>query len=260
MILVPIVVILFLTSIFALGLWIARTRRIFCRTRLCALSLAAESDSIGGVGISLLCPSPASAAVVVALLDTRYPLSEVVVAVDPEQQSNLLSQLKLRYSLLPCSAEGCVVYRSRLRTFRRLVVVVTSEKSLDSQCDLAAQNALFDYLLRVPSDCRIFPFAVGRIAESLAAQPIGQVDVVTTAECGVTLLSRTEWRERGGFGAALMHPPTRRNIHIAEPLVFVDMAEKGQQLLVERSRYNFWDFLALNIMKYRNKLLSLRKP
>ena len=251
MIVLVVVAVLFIVASVVLVHKLLSMRQEFAQVRLLSLSTAADSDVVGGVGISLLVASPASLSAVVNLLDSRYPLSEVVVALNCEKQPNLLQQLKLRYALVACSVEGCTVYRSRERVYRRLVVVTTREK------DLAAHNALFDYLLRVPADYQLFTFAVGRIAEVLASELSRGVDVVTTEQRGLYLLSRREWLSCGGFG----DEPQQSNskiVHISEPLC-LNNSDKDYSLLVERSRYNFCDFLALKIMRYGNKLLSLIK-
>lgn len=258
MMVLAVVAVLFIVASVVLVHKLLSMRQEFAQVRLLSLSTAADSDVVGGVGISLLVASPASLSAMVNLLDSRYPLSEVVVALNCEKQPNLLQQLKLRYALVACSVEGCTVYRSRDRAYRRLVVVTTREK-VDSAAlyDLAAHNALFDYLLRVPADYQLFTFAVGRIAEVLASELSGGVDVVTTEQIGLYLLSRREWLSRGGFG----DEPQQSNskiVHISEPLC-LNNSDKDYSLLVERSRYNFCDFLALKIMRYGNKLLSLIK-
>lgn len=242
-------------------LWVLHIRDIFLTSRLLGLSTAIRSDSVGGVGISILCPSPTNIDVVVNRLDSLYPLSEVVVVVDSGRQSNLLSQLKIHYQLTLRSAEGCEIYRSRNRCYSRLVVVVTDScNDAASLYDLAAANALFDYLLCTPSNGYLFPFAVGRIAEMVATEPLCKVDYLTTSDSSLYLVSRAKWREYGDFNTLLSACKTTTPLHIAEPLMLQDISEKDYSLLIERSRYNFWDFLALNIMKSRKKVLPLQKP
>lgn len=235
-------------------------RREFLNVRLTSLSTAAEGDAVGGVGVSIVCASPTSASVVVSLLDSRYPLSEVVVAIDSVNHSNLLQQLKIRYALAPSTQGDFELYRSRDRAFRRLVVVTKrGEENINALYDLAARNALFDNLLCVSSDCKLFHFAVGSFAEMVAAEGVASVDLITTADRGVYLISRQVWRSCGGF-ANIDKKSIQNRLHITQPLGFGGRTAKDYALLVERSRYNFFDFLALNIMRYGNKLLSLVKP
>lgn len=239
---------------------IVETKHEFEDVRLTSLSMAAESDVVGGVGISMLVASPRSISVVVNLLDSRYSLSEVVVALDGERQNNLLQHLKIRYSLVSCISEGCVVYRSRSRIYRRLVVVVGQGVEDAELYDFAAKSALFDYLMRVPSNCFLMPFAVGKVAEKIASVSAAEVDIITTAEVGVSVWSRRCWLLCGGFGGRAPKGHNLKKMNIFEPLAMRGELDRDYSLLVERSRYNFWDYFALKIMKSGNKLLSLIKP
>ena len=239
---------------------IMEARREFLQVRLTSLSMAAESDVVGGVGISVLVASPRSISVVVNLLDSRYSLSEVVVVLDGEKQSNLLQHLKIRYSLVSCISEGCVVYRSRSRIYRRLVVVVEQDAEGAELYNLAAKSALFDYLMRVPSNCYLMPFAVGKVAEKIASASATEVNVITAAESGIEVWSRRYWLLCGGFENKSLKGYNPKKMSIFEPLAMHKESDKDYSLLVERSRYNFWDYFALKIMKNGNKLLSLIKP
>ena len=239
---------------------IVETKHEFENVRLTSLSMAAESDVVGGVGISMLVASPRSISVVVNLLDSRYSLSEVVVALDGERQNNLLQHLKIRYSLVSCISEGCVVYRSRSRIYRRLVVVVGQGVEDAELYDFAAKSALFDYLMRVPSNCFLMPFAVGKVAEKIASVSAAEVDIITTAEVGVSVWPRRCWLLCGGFGGSVPKGHNLEKMSIFEPLAMRGELDRDYSLLVERSRYNFWDYFALKIMKSGNKLLSLIKP
>ncbi len=137
-----------------------------------------------------------------------------------------------------------------------MVVVACGVTDREMLLDLAARNALYNYLLTAPSQCSLFPFAVGRMAEMIGEQPTASVDCITTTERELTLLSREKWRSGVGYGAARQDMAT---IHISEPMMFREPLKREDSLIVERSRYNFWDFLVLVIMKYQKKVLSLRK-
>lgn len=261
MIVASVVVMVLVVLFILLIISIITSRREFCAIRLLSLSTAAECDAVGGVGVSILSLYPQSISAVVNLLDSRYPLSEVVVVLGEGKQHNLLQHLKIRYALVPCMAERCAVYRSRERAYRRLVVVVTQEVQSEAELyDLAASSALYDYLMRVPSAYRLFPSAVGRVAERIAAEVASEVDVVTTAEAGIEILSRRAWLNRGGFGGRITQGEKLKILHIFEPLAFARESDRDYSLLIERSEYNFWDYFALKIMKTGNKLLSLIKP
>lgn len=253
-----IVVIMALALTFVLGYAVARLYTHFCRTRILALSVALESDAVGGIGVSVICPNPCSMDVVIALLDTLYPRTEIIVALSNATTSPLFAQLVQRYSLQ--SADGQRFY-SDIRLFSQLVVVdVYGETEQYAVADIAAKYARYNYLLRVPSRACLLPFAVGRMVAAIASEPIQGVEMVTTTDRDIELLSRDYWAHFTGFGEVKRHPKSCRCLHIAEPLALPFAAAHTHTVIVERSRYNFLDYFAFNIMKYRNKLLSLRKP
>ena len=97
-------------------------------------------------------------------------------------------------------------------------------------------------------------------AERIAAEVASEVDIVTTAEAGIEILSRRAWLNRGGFGGRIAQGEKLKILHIFEPLAFARESDRDYSLLIERSEYNFWDYFALKIMKTGNKLLSLIKP
>ena len=261
MIVVAVAVMALVVLLILLIISIITSRREFCAIRLLSLSTAAECDAVGGVGVSILSLYPQSISAVVNLLDSRYPLSEVVVVLGEGKQHNLLQHLKIRYALVPCMAERCAVYRSRERAYRRLVVVVTQEVQSEAELyDLAASSALFDYLMCVPSLYRLFPSAVGRVAERIAAEEVSEVDVVTAAEAGIEVWSRRYWLLCGGFEKESSIGYNPKKMSIFEPLAMYKESDRDYSLLIERSEYNFWDYFALKIMKTGNKLLSLIKP
>lgn len=240
---------------------ICRCYKIFSATQFLGLSTASQTDCIGGVGISILSPLPEGIATVVNLLGVSYPASEVVVAINRVQQRNLLLQLKIRYSLIGFKSQEGEVYRSYRYCFRRLIVVASdSVLAREQLIDLAARNAIYDYLLAVPCSCHLFADSLGLIADSVASQTEGRVDMATTTDSDIVLLSRNAWRKNGGFCAALQSLQYGQKLHISQILTLNEKTQSEHSLIIERARYNFWDFLALNIMKFRNKLLSLKKP
>lgn len=259
MVVLILAVTLFCALAVAVILFTLRVYHIFCRVRLAALSIASKADAVGGVGVSVLCTMPRGVDTVVGLLGSLYPMSEVVVVMDRVRQSNLFQQLRLRYSLVGAVADSPSVYRSQRGCYRRLVVVLTEGMSREAMLDAAARNAIYDYLLSAPEEGTLCRSTVGHIADTIAAQS-GALDVVTTSDRGVVIVSRAKWRKCGGFGALGRGERGDGVVHMAEPMVCYSTTERGQTVVIERAEYNFWGFLSLFIMKYRNKLLSLKKP
>lgn len=258
MIVVVIIVLFFILLSFVM--FVIKCYKDFQDMRTFTLSTASECGTIGGAGISILCVSPKRCAVVTSLLDTTYPTSEVVVVINPDKQCNLMAQLEIRYSLFCLNSGDIRLYKSESASLERLTVVAVA-KSLGyrQMLDIAAKIAKFDYLFCASPDSYLMPYAVGCIVEYIATENIGQIDRVTTEDKEVFAVSKRAWSANGGF-ASTRHPTSRNSAHIAETLTIDDMAENTHCVLFERARYNFPDFLALKIMKYRNKVLSLVKP
>lgn len=255
MMLLVLFLLLFVTLIIVGLRFLLSRYKVFTDVRLQSLSIAPQVDSVGGVGISMLCVSVEGVSAVVNLLGTEYPYSEVVVAVNREKHQNLIALLQLRYSLTGVQYQDVIVYRSECCCFRRLVVVVAKTScNTERLLEYSAEQAIYNYLLVVPSTAGLLPYAVGIVADAIAAQTYGRVDVVTTMDRGVVAYSRQSWKRRRDENCQLT------TIEIKEPIVLDKFSQEDDGLLIERARYNFWDFLSLNIMRYRNKLLSLRKP
>lgn len=239
------------------AIFVTKHYKAFTRARLSALSIAAQTDSVGSIGISILCPAPTSITTVVNLLDSTYPNTEVVIALNSLSQRNLLSQLAIRYSLQPVYISEVCVYRSNRAIFRRLVVVSSEQvKHKEHLANLAAHHALYHHLLLLRSEFKLLPYAIGRIADAISSDS-GEI-VIT--DCNITLTTRHQWRKQGYIFDTKPTKRTNASNIISEPLLFDSHTITKRSVIIERSRYNFWDFLSLNIMKYRNKLLSLKKP
>lgn len=229
---------------------IVAQRNLFARMRLLALSAAAQSEAIGGVGVSILCPSPKNIDVVRSLLSCQYPKSEVVVTLNTCQRINLIAHLILRYSLTPQVMDKVVVYRSSKLCYRRLVLVATAEhQSLAELINLAAEHTLHNYLLTLPNGRYLMPNTISYMVQMLTEHPLGNVDVVTTNEKNSFLVSRTYWHSVGGFPFSKKALPDHKMLHIDYPMTTSRPLEIQSLNIAERAEYNFFDFLALNIMK-----------
>ena len=256
-----IIVILAISAIAAIAtattIFVTQRYKAFTRARLSALSIAAQTDSVGSIGISILCPAPTNITTVVNLLDSTYPNTEVVIALNSLSQRNLLSQLAIRYSLQPVYISEVCVYRSNRAIFRRLVVVSSEQvRGKEHLANLAAHHALYHHLLLLRSELMLLPYAIGRIADAISSDS-GDIAIM---DSNIYLTTRQQWRKQGYIFNT--KPPKKSKISniISEPLLFDSHTIAKRSAIIERSRYNFWDFLSLNIMKYRNKLLSLKKP
>ncbi|MBQ7856764.1 MAG: hypothetical protein IJ348_06610 [Alistipes sp.] len=252
------------------GLCVRRRREALWYDRLMSLSLVAEQDGVANIGISLLCLHPSDVRVVEAMLASRYPATEAVVMLDSD--SELFAVLRRRYALCNVRCDRAAVkalYRSRHRAFRRLVVVDGFISTESSMLDVAASVCSYDYLMPIPSTCRLLPDALCRLAVEIAAAELPRVEYVECATRGIYAVSGDRVAACGGFGplraaySKRASPQSRmRTLTLRHPIALpaAQLSEKDFFVFARMRTYNFYDFLLFNIMKYRKKFVSLIKP
>ncbi len=254
-------------ALLAVGLRLSLRRWHSERSRMLALSTTTESDAIGCIGVSILCPHPSSARLVEALLDARYPAVEVVAAFDAESDADLLIELRTTYLLVavnppPAQADAPApraLYRSRSRSFRRLVVVDVPTADRALLLDSATRAASFDALVAILGNSHLHPSAAGRIAIEIARSASTlHFEPFTSVEEEALVVPRHIIDHSEGFKGYKSRAAMRRIRHIEEILT-VPISENDHFMLEERPTYTFLNILSLKIMKYGKLLLSLVK-
>ena len=253
-------------AVLTIGLRISLRKWHSERSRMLALSTAIETDAIGGIGISILCPRPSSVRFVEALLDARYPAVEVVVAIDAERDSDLLIELRTTYLLVAVNPPIAhadaptprALYRSRNRSFRRLVVIDIPNCDIGSLLNAAICAASFDALAAILADSPLHPSAAGRIAIEIARsdEPLCFEPFTSVEE--VVLVAPRHIAESEGLFARKNRTLMRRIRHI-EAILTMPISETDHFMLEERPTYTFLNILSLKIMRYGKFLLSLVK-
>jgi len=183
-----------------------------------------------GVGLSVLCVDPADERQVVNLLDTEYPCFEAVVVIDGALRGELLHRLIVDYRLFRVDyrpstelpIEGVRgLYRSRNRSFRRLVVVDRERSRPVDDYNTAVGVAAFEYLLPVGAGQYLRPHAIERIAVEIGRReeptellhlPIGSPSM---------MVARERIIRSGGFGGPFtVDVPRPRKATLYEPLIY----------------------------------------
>ncbi len=184
----------------------------------------------GGVGLSVLCVDPEDERQVINLLDTEYPCFEAVVVIDGALRSELLHRLIADYRLFRVDyrpstelpTEGVRgLYRSRNRSFRRLVVVDRERSQPVDDYNTAVGVAAFEYLLPVGAGQFLRPHAIERLAVEIGRReeptellhlPIGSPAMV---------VAREKIIRSGGFGGPLTaEVPRQLKATLYEPLIY----------------------------------------
>lgn len=196
---------------------VARDER---RRRLRAVRRGVLCDVGEGVGISLLLANAGDLCQIADLLDTEYPRCEVVAVLDGQQRAEEFRAVVAAYHLLRVDyrisrelpATGVRgLYRSRSRSFRRLVLIDRAASVAADDYDAAAGVAAYDYLLPVGPGQFLLPRAVERLAGELAEhrrEPLRLIRI--RAGVPAALVHRDAVVAAGGFsGRILRHIPRR---------------------------------------------------
>jgi len=184
----------------------------------------------GGVGLSVLCVDPADERQVVNLLDTEYPCFEAVVVIDGALRGELLHRLIVDYRLFRVDyrpstelpTEGVRgLYRSRNRSFRRLVVVDRERSRPVDDYNTAVGVAAFEYLLPVGAGQYLRPHAIERIAVEIGRREEPMELLHMPIGSPAMIVAREKIIRSGGFGGPFTADvPRPRKATLYEPLIY----------------------------------------
>lgn len=132
-------------------------------------------EDVGHIGVSAIVAYPETSAPLVALLEEEYPRSEAIFIADLQQQESLLSELVVRYHLVKVNhlhlTGARALYRSRRRTYRRVVVVDLPATHSLQAFDVGKAVASYDNLLYLRGESVVEPNALAYCANVVASQP-----------------------------------------------------------------------------------------
>lgn len=250
--------------VIAVGILISRRKHTPEYNRMAAISFASDTDTIATIGISIICAHPSSTRVVESLLDTRYPTTEVVVAVNADHDESLLVNLRATYALVAVNLPHTRttsplrgLYRSRSRCFRRLVVADVATSDTIVALDRATEATSFDIFAILLSDSTLHPSAVGRMAVEIArSASVVHFEPFTTFDEELFVTPRHAFGQNSSFRDLCRRKNLRHTKHIKEILT-LPMSENDYFITEERPTYNFLNILSLKIMKCVKNLLSL---
>ncbi len=221
---------------------LCRVRRAYSRRRLWRTLSGAVAASFDGPGISVVASGAADAEQIAGLLAAEYARYEVVLVLDARRRTALFRETVARYRMIAVdcrlSEELPVpqirgLYRSRLRCFRRLVLIDCASSRTEVALDAAVGVASYDWLLPVYGGRRLVPGAVERLAAEAGDGPAGSIESI---ESGVgepaVLVARDRVVAEGGFRRGLCRriPRTRRR-RLYEPLLRVSAPRREHRAL-----------------------------
>lgn len=201
------------------------------RRRLRSVRRGVLCDVGGGVGISLLCTDVSDLCQIADLLDTEYPRCETVLVLDGRQKPEEFRAVVAAYHLFRVDYRICGelpatgvrgLYRSRSRSFRRLVLIDRASSVAADDLDAAAGVAAYDYLMPVGAGQYLLPRAVERLAGEVAEHRREPLQLLRI-RVGVpaVLVHRDAVIAAGGFsGRILRHIPRRARLSLYEPFLY----------------------------------------
>ena len=146
------------------------------RTRRKARVEQPQYEGIYNIGITVALEYPETPAPLFALLEERYPYSEVVVVVDLQQHFPIFGELIDRFRLVRVNHSHLggvrALYRSRFRAFRRVVLVDLPMKHRPRAAKVAKSVALYDYALRLRGESVVARGAIAHCANIIASHSV----------------------------------------------------------------------------------------
>ena len=132
---------------------------------------------IGFFGCSVLCPTIKNIRQIEMLLSCDYPRYEVIITLNPEREKELFLAVIKNYKLVKVNntcpqeivaPEITSLYRSRLRGYRRLIVITSDASNNYEALNTALNIASYDFIIPVSSNRYFHPHAITSLAIHLS--------------------------------------------------------------------------------------------
>lgn len=178
---------------------------------------------IGFFGCSALCPAIKDIRQIEQLLSCDYPRYEVVISLNPELEQELFFAIVKNYKLVrvnnSCpqeidSPEITSLYRSRLRGYRRLIIVTSEASNNYNKLNVALNAASYDYIIPVSDNLFFHPHAITSLAIHLSQAGNSPELIFCDGVVPCYVFQRDALIFRDGFSAAIIkkipHSTTHR--------------------------------------------------
>ncbi len=200
--------------------------------RLLSNDAAGCCFSSGFVGCSILCRDIKHIEELQTLLCSEYDRYEVLLVLDADLQPELFHEIVKRFSMVrvtpPTHTELSagqirLLYRSRQRCFRRLILIDKGRTSPHDDLNAAIAIASFDYLLPLAGSAILHHDAIENIAIMLSSSDnadIADIDLIYSVSDGSLIFRRDAVIEAGGFSCDIPRTlPRKRTRAIHLPLI-----------------------------------------
>ena len=175
---------------------------------LLARDRAGCSQTLGFIGCSAICYGIEEERQISELLQQEYERYEVIIILNASQEADLLKKIITRYRLiqvntptrseLPCEVRH--LYRSRQRSFRRLIVVDAPYSSQYEAWNVGIAISSYEYILPLNGNAALYPKAIENIAIALCTAP-QPIDVLRSTSSPAMLFNRNAIVALGGLAS-----------------------------------------------------------
>lgn len=221
-------VILFGTATLCFAYWMIRIAEATHRRDIITDDIAGCCESLGFVGCSAICSGVRSIARIEELLGQEYDRYEVVITIDadlyPEEFSAIISHYRMirvncaHSEELP-SATIRTLYRSRQRSFRRLILLDKPHSDIYGNLDAAATVASYNYLLPVGPTTHLCDKSIESIAIMLSEQDFHNIGLLHSVATDTYIFSRDTVINNGGFSPHIVRQiPRSAQLHTYTPI------------------------------------------
>lgn len=201
-------VILFSVLLLAFVLWMIRIADATRRRDIIIDDIAGCCESLGFVGCSAICSGVRGIARIEELLGQEYDRYEVIITIDAEQYPEEFRAIISHYRMIRvnCSRSEELpsatirnLYRSRQRSFRRLILLDKPHSDIYGDLDAAAIVASYNYLLPVGPTTHLCNKAIESIAITLSEQDFHSIGLLHTVTSDTYVFCRDAVINNGGF-------------------------------------------------------------
>ena len=230
-------ILIFISLSAASALALVRTARIARAIEHQALlenDITGCCESLGFVGCSVICTSVSDIAHITRLLGQEYGRYEVVVVLDSAQHTAEFDNIARHFNMVRVNCSSTLelpsvridqLYRSRQRSYRRLILVDAPYRSAYDDMNAGAMVASYDYILPIGATSSLRPRAIENLAIILCSTKARGCSWIRSRSSSDVLFLRTAVIEAGGFSPDILqrcdrgyytyspiadHSPTRR--------------------------------------------------
>lgn len=215
-------------------LW--RTIQALRRRELLSDDIAGCCESLGYIGCSAICSAGADLSHIERLLDVEYDRYEVIVVLDSDLERALFCDIVSRYRLIRVncptsdelpSATMRSLYRSRQRSFRRLILIDRCHSTLYDDLDAALSVASYQYVIPIGRNSTLCQHAIESIAIKLSEPENRNCELLYSTTSHTFVFQREAVVRRGGFSPRILRRATPfERLDTYLPLIYSDSEQE----------------------------------